>query len=113
MIYKKVVKRVLRKSSKGFPCGSAGKGSACNAGDLGSISELGRSPGEGRGYPLQYSSLDYYIVHGIAKNWTRLSDSFSLFKSSNNKEDMFSFLSFLFTEEVQIFYFIHKEMDVS
>ena len=39
MIYKKVVKRVLRKSSKGFPCGSAGKESACNAGDLGSISE--------------------------------------------------------------------------
>ena len=54
-----------------------------------------------------------YIVHGIAKNWTRLSDSFSLFKRSNNKENMFSFLSFLFTEEVQIFYFIHKEMDVS
>ena len=116
MIYKKVVKRVLRKSSKGFPCGSAGKESACNAGDLGSISELGRSPGEGRGYPFQYSSLENsmdYIVHGIAKNWTRLSDSFSLFKRSNNKENMFYFLSFLFTEEVQIFYFIHKEMDVS
>ena len=34
-----------------FPCGSAGKESACNAGDLGSIPALGRSPGEGKGYP--------------------------------------------------------------
>ena len=42
----------------GFPCGSAGKESACNAGDLGSISGLGRSPGEGNGYPLQYSCLE-------------------------------------------------------
>ena len=39
----------------GFPGGSAGKQSACNAGDLGSIPRLGRSPGEGKGYPLQYS----------------------------------------------------------
>ena len=39
----------------GFPRGSAGKESACNAGDLGSIPGLGRSPGEGKGYPLQYS----------------------------------------------------------
>ena len=41
----------------GFPCGSAGKESSCNAGDLGSIPGLGRSPGEGKGYPLQYSGL--------------------------------------------------------
>ena len=40
-----------------FPCGLAGKGSACNVGDLGSIPGLGRSPGEGKGYPLQYSVL--------------------------------------------------------
>ena len=38
-----------------FPCGSAGKESACNAGDLGSIPGSGRSPGEGNGYPPQYS----------------------------------------------------------
>ena len=38
-----------------FPGGSAGKESACNAGDLGLIHGLGRSPGEGNGYPLQYS----------------------------------------------------------
>jgi len=42
----------------GFLCGSAGKESACKAGDLGSIPELGRSAGEGIGYPLQYSGLE-------------------------------------------------------
>ena len=61
----------------GFPCGSAGKESTCSAGDLGSIPGLGRSPGEGKGYPLQYSglknSLDC-IVHGVAKSPTQLSD---------------------------------------
>ena len=41
-----------------FPCGSAGKESACNAGNLGSIPGLGRFPGEGKGYPLQYSGLE-------------------------------------------------------
>ena len=41
----------------GFPCGSAGKDSACNVGDLGLIPGLGRSPGEGKDYPLQYSAL--------------------------------------------------------
>ena len=44
--------------SVGFPCGSAGKESACKAGDLGSIPGLGRSPGEGKDYPLQYSGLE-------------------------------------------------------
>ena len=51
----------------GFPCGSAGKESACNAGDLGSIPGLGRFPGEGKDYPLQYSVLENSmdcIVHG-------------------------------------------------
>ena len=42
----------------GFPGGSAGEESACNEGDLGSIPGLGRSPGEGKGYPLQYSGLE-------------------------------------------------------
>ena len=60
-----------------FPGGSAGEESACNAGDLGSIPELGRSPGEGKGYPLQYPGLEHSmdcIVHGVAKSRTRLSD---------------------------------------
>ena len=42
----------------GFPCGSAGKESACNVGELGSVPGVGRSPGEGKGYPLQYCSLE-------------------------------------------------------
>ena len=42
----------------GLPCGSAGKESACNVGHLGSIPGLGRSPGEGKGYALQYSDLE-------------------------------------------------------
>ena len=61
----------------GFPCGSAGKESTCNVGDLGSIPGLGRSPGEGKGYPLQYSALENMrdcIVHRVAKSLTRLSD---------------------------------------
>ena len=52
----------------GFPCGSAGKESAHNAANLGLIPGLERSPGEGRGYPLQYSGVQNsvdYIVHGL------------------------------------------------
>ena len=61
----------------GFPCGSAGKDSTCNAGDLGLIAGLGRSPGERKVYPLQYSGLENSvdcIVHGVAKSQTQLSD---------------------------------------
>ena len=61
----------------GFTCGSAGKESACNAGDLGLIPGLGRSLGEGKGYPLQYSGLENSmdcIVHGVAKSRTQLSN---------------------------------------
>jgi len=60
-----------------FPCSSAGKESACNVGDLGLIPGLGRSPGEGKGYPLQYSDLENSmdcIVHAVPKNWTQLRD---------------------------------------
>ena len=51
------LKYTLPSLQLGFPGGSAGKESACNVGDLGSIPGLGRSPGEGKGYPLQYSGL--------------------------------------------------------
>ena len=44
-----------------FPCGSAGKESTCNVGDLNLIPGLGRFPGEGKGYPLQYSGLENFI----------------------------------------------------
>ena len=57
----------------GFPCGSAGKESSCNEGDLGSSPGFGRFPGEGKGYPLQYSGLENSmddIIHGVAKSQT-------------------------------------------
>ena len=65
---------------EGFLGGSDGKESACNVGDLGLIPGLGRSPGEGNGYPLQYSGLENpmdreawrAMVHGVTKSWTRL-----------------------------------------
>src|SRR5574337_668724 len=57
----------------GFPHGSDSKESACNAGDLASIPGLGRSPGEGNGYPLQYSGLEN-TVHEVSKSRTRLSN---------------------------------------
>ena len=66
----------------GFPGGSDGKESACNAGDLGSILGSGRSPREGNCNPLQYSSLEnsmdggswWATVHGVAKIQTGLSN---------------------------------------
>ena len=61
----------------GFSSGSAGKETACNAGDLGSVPGLGRSPGGGKGYPLLYSGLEnsmVCIVHGVTKSRTQLSN---------------------------------------
>ena len=66
----------------GFLGVSDGKESSCNVGDLGSIPGLGRFPGEGNDYPLQYSGLEnsmdrgawWATVHGIAKNWTQLNN---------------------------------------
>ena len=72
----------------GFPGGSEVKASACNAGDLGSIPGLGRSPGEGNGNPLQYYCLEnpmdrgawWIILHGVTKSLTQLKDfTFFLF----------------------------------
>ena len=62
----------------GFPCGSGGKESACDTADLGLILGLGRSPGEGKGYPFQYSGLKNSmdcIVHEVGKCPTQLSGS--------------------------------------
>ena len=66
---------------RGFPGCSAGKESTCNAGDLGSIPGLGRSPGEGTGYPLQYSGLKNFmdfIILGVAELDTTEQFSLSL-----------------------------------
>ena len=72
--------------TENLPPTSEVKASARNAGDLSSISGLGRFPGEGNGNPLQYSCLEnpmgggawWAIVHGVAKSWTQLSDFTSL-----------------------------------
>ena len=60
-------------SQSGLPNSLVGKESICNIGDPGSVLGLGRSPGEGIGYPLQYSGLEnsmHCIVHRAAKSWT-------------------------------------------
>ena len=61
----------------GFPCGSAGKESACNAGDQGSIPGLGRSPGEGNGLPTPvFWPGEFHRLYspGVTKSWTQLSN---------------------------------------
>ena len=58
-----------------FPHSSVGKEFSCNAGDPGLIPGLGRSAGEGKGYPLEYSGLENsldYTIHGVTKSWTQL-----------------------------------------
>ena len=67
---------------RGFPDSSVGKESACNVGDLSSVPGLGRSLGEGDGYPFQYSCLENFMdrgawwttFHGVAKSRIRLND---------------------------------------
>ena len=75
---------------EGFPDSSFGKESSCSAGDPGLIPGLERSAGEGIGYPLQYSGLENSkdcLVHGVAKNRTRLSD-FHFHYSLRMSEDL-------------------------
>ena len=72
--------KIPQSTYMGFPDSSVDKESACNAGDPNLIPGLGRSPGEGKGYPLQYSGLENSMdctVHGAAKRWTWLSSFFS------------------------------------
>ena len=69
--------------SVGFPCGPDGKEFACNAEDLGSILGLGRSPGEGNGYPLQYSCLENSMDRGTSM------------KLPSKKEVSFNLISFI------------------
>ena len=75
----------LLSTQQGFPCGSAGKESTCNAGDPGSIPGLGRSPGEGKGYTRQYSGLENStdcLVHGVTETDRTERLSLSLFQVS-------------------------------
>ena len=65
----------------GFSDSSVGKESTWNAGNPGSIPELGRSPGEGKGHPLQYSGLENFMdctVHGVTRSLTQLSNFYLL-----------------------------------
>ena len=75
-----------------FPDSSVGKESACNAGDPNLIPGLGRSTGEGKGYPLQYSGLENSmgcIIHGVTKSRTQLSDfRFYLSEMNANKNTL-------------------------
>ena len=94
--HKKVI--TYTKPKKVFPDGSDNKKSACNAGDPGLIPGLGRSPGEGNGYPLQYSCLENSMdgggwratVHGVANSRTQLND-----QHTQAKEEEKSLLSFI------------------
>ena len=75
----------------GFRSDSADKESACNVGDLGSISGLGKSYGEGKGYPLQYSGLENsldYIVYAVAKSWKWLSNFYFHFASPETQQEL-------------------------
>ena len=87
-----------------FPDSSVGIESACDAGDPRSIPGVGRYPGEGIGYPLQYSGLENAmdrIVYGVAKSWTQLSDfCFHFFKEDRRLN--FKLLAFC---DVLAFYF--------
>ena len=77
----------------GFPCGSAGKESTCNAGDLGSIPGLGRCPGEGKGYPLHCLGLENSMdctVHWVTKSWTQLNDFHTQMMLKSSKHLMLS-----------------------
>ena len=89
----------------GFPCGLAGKGSACNARDLGSIPRLGRSPGEGKGYPLQYSGLEDSMdctVHGVAESDTTERIPLSIHQPAQTQQEPASITDFQKTASAQL-----------
>ena len=88
-------------SKLGFPCGSAGKESACNMGDLGSAPGLGRSPGEGKESPLQYSGLENsmdWTVHEVAESVHLLLNilPFVITKSFTHCPLLFSFIDIVY-----------------
>ena len=95
----------------GFSCGSVGKESTCNAGDLGLIPGLGRSSGEGKGYPLQYSGLEYpmdCIVHGVTKSQTRLSNFHSPYNQKLGQTSFLVKVCFVFEDVTRLYYSLIK-----
>ena len=85
----------LNRWQESFPAGSDGKESACDATDPGSIHGLGRSPGEGNGYPLQYSFLENYMnrgawqatVHGVTKRHDQATQEEASLKDKADKTE--------------------------
>ena len=104
-----------------FPSGSDGKESACNTGDLGSIPGSGRSPGEGNGYPLQYSCLENSMdraawqatVHGVPKSWTQLSDQHFHFNRPNRLAQPILFRTLPLAYHLTQSLFYDKVLDIS
>ena len=86
----------------GLPCGSAGKESTCNVGDRGSIPGLGRSPGEGKGYPLQYSGLENSVDYSPFRSWVNPRE----ISSWGKKEEVLALVALLLTnrDKVGVFY---------
>ena len=82
------IKAVLR-ACIGFPCGSAGKETTCNARDLGSIPGPGRSPGEGIRYPLQYSGLENSMDSLWGRKESNTTEQLSLTESSDDYASSF------------------------
>ena len=98
---------------KDFPGGSDGKASVYNAGDLGLIPGLGRSPGEGNGNPLQYYCLENPMdrgawqatVYGVAKSQTRLCDfKFTFLKARLMQQSFFLFVFFPASHPIIIYH---------
>ena len=88
-----IITVLLKISDKDKTIRVAGTESACNAGNLGSIPGLGRSPGEGKGYPLQYSGLENpmdSMVLSVAKSRTRLSDFHFYIRAAKEKESLYA-----------------------
>ena len=96
-----------------FPCGSAGKESTCNAGHLGSIPGLGRSPGEWEGYRLHYAGLENSmdcIVHGVAKSRTQLDDFHSLTPSEKPCKQLYLKVNTTSLKPFLLLFFISRVM---
>ena len=103
-------------------CGSDGKASVCSVGDPGSIPGMGRSPGKGNGYPLQYSCLENFMdrgawwptVHGVPKSWTWLTSCPTLHTSVIRKPEFGSKIYHLIIHDpwlwTRVFLFL-KESD--
>ena len=101
--------RLLTPVFFGFACGSVGKESSCKVGYLDLIPGLGRSPGEGKSYPLQYSGQENSrdcTVHGVAKSQTQLSDFHFHLSEINHTFSLLHTINTLMRDKVD--FFVHN-----